>query len=393
MSIVGASRALSLFSMLLFAPQVIGDPPAITAISRDLVPTYTWGYKSGVKQQHGSYENGRSLHAFLKRQGSSGEQGYPDYLVWIDEHSGQSAAIERAVSYPELGKNPATHAVFGSGAPQGDQGRIWWAMGWASGFAAIRPGALAPAIQSFWLSGSPEQFRYRASIDDSALAVVGDTGLLAYRWRSSGSKSGEVRIQNYALPASSPPILRFEKSLGRGSSVTGLGDITIEQLWSRWDPRFQKLALTWEWFAHYTGTTGGTAFGSNPFIYTNDFGVTWRSADGTPVTLPLTYATATNTPGITPHDHFSLGENSGWLPRDLGFTPGGVAWITMATGAIAGHNDGWQSTLFRWSGSAWQAVTLSNDMEGNADAIACGSVRDFLLCAYSELGTPGVLLV
>ncbi len=391
--IADACRLALFVSLLVFARQGIGAEPAITAISRDLVPTYDWGYKSGVKQQHGSYENGRSLHAVLRRQGSSGEQGYPDYLVWFDEHAGQAAAIERAVAYGELGKNPATHAVFGSEAPQGDQGRIWWAMG---GRADSQPFDLVRSLQPF------DPFGFQVVLDNfvtepqsttPALAVVSDTGLLAYRWRSSGSKSGEVRIRNYALPAASPPILRFEKSLGRGSSVAGLGDITIEQLWSRWDPRFRKLALTWEWFAHYTGTTGETAFGSNPFIYTNDYGVTWRSADGTPVTLPLTYATATNTPGITPHDHFSLSENSGWLPRDLGFTPGGVPWITMATGAIAGHDDGWQSTLFRWSGSTWQAVPLSHDMEGNADAMACGSVRDYLVCAYSELGTPGILLV
>ncbi len=149
--------------------------------------------------------------------------------------------------------------------------------------------------------------------------------------------------------------------------------------------------MTWLWFAH--GGSTGNAMGSNPFIYTDDQGTTWRSADGTPVSLPLTYSTAIATPPITPHDHFALGEHSSWLPRDIGFSPGGVPWITMAAGAIDGHDDGWQPTFFRWDGSSWQAVPLSNDMENNADAMACGTLRDYLICAYSELGTPGSLLV
>ena len=65
----------------------------------------------------------------------------------------------------------------------------------------------------------------------------------------------------------------------------------------------------------------------------------------------------------------------------------------MAAGAVDGHDDGWQPTFFRWSGSAWRAVPLSNDMENNSDAMACGTLRDYLICAYSELSTPGSLLV
>ncbi len=136
--------------------------------------------------------------------------------------------------------------------------------------------------------------------------------------------------------------------------------------------------MTWQWFAHDAGTTSGIALGSNPFIYTDDFGASWRSADGAPVTLPLTYTSAAASPIITPHDHFSLGENTGWLPRDIGFTPGGAPWITMPSGAVDGNTDGWQMTLFRWDGSTWQAQPLSNDMEGDADAMACGPVRDYL---------------
>ncbi len=324
-----------------------------------------------------------------KRTGSSGDNGYPDFLVWFDEHTGQVHAIERAVAFPTTGKNPATHAVFSSDALEGEQGRIWWAMG---GRANLQPFDLVRSLLPF----SPLAFEVvlnnfvtEPHSTTPALAVVGETGLLAYRWRSSGAITGEIRIRDYLLPGLSPPELRSEKSLGRGGFVGGIGNISIEQLWSRWDPRYRKFALTWHWFK-----TGDSALmGSNPFIYTDDFGLTWRAADGTPVSLPLTYPTAAAAASITPYDHIGRGEHSGWLPRDLGFAPSGVPWITLASGAIAGHDNGWQPTFFRWSGSAWQGVPLSNDMESDADAMACGTLRDYLICAYSELGTPGSLLV
>src|SRR5262245_50129513 len=108
------------------------DPPAdptITAVSRNLTSDYGWNFDSGFKQQHGSYVNGRSLHAVLRRTGTTGEKGYPDYLVWFDEHTGQKVVLSRAVAYPTLGPNPTTHAVFDSEAPPGGSGRYWWVIG------------------------------------------------------------------------------------------------------------------------------------------------------------------------------------------------------------------------------------------------------------------------
>lgn len=379
--------------MITMASPAFGDDPPITAVSRDLSPYYRWGFKSGVKQQHGSYKNGRSLHAVLQRAGTSVENGYPDYLIWFDEHTGRSAALERAVAYAELGKNPATHAVFTADATVTEQGRFWWVMG---GRANSQPFDLFRATQLFSPFSHEQILNNLVTEPQSttpALAVVGQTALLAYRWRASGSRTGEVRVRNYDLPASGAPVLRSERTIGRASVVAGIGDVTIEQLWTRWDPRIRAFALTWQWFQHTATTPDGKAFGSNPFLYTEDFGTTWKSADGAAVALPFNYLSATASPVITPYEHFSRGENTGWLPRDIGFTPGGVPWMTLATGPLGGDHDGWTMTLFRWAGSTWEAVPLSSDMEGDADAMACGPVRDFLVCAYSELGTPGSLLV
>ena len=162
----------------------------------------------------------------------------------------RSSAIERAVAFPTTGKNPATHAVFSSDAMEGEQGRIWWVMG---GRAHLQPLDLVRSLDPF----SPlafevvlDNFVTEPHSTTPALAVVGETGLLAYRWRSSGSKSGEIRFRDYYLPGSSPPQLRSEKSLGRASNHSSFGHITIEQLWSRWDPRYRRFALTWLWYAH-----------------------------------------------------------------------------------------------------------------------------------------------
>ena len=369
------------------------DDPAITAVSRDLTQDYAWGFSSGVKQQHGSYKNGHSLHAVLKRSGTTGANGYPDYLFWFDEHTGRTIVLNRAVAYPTLGKNPATHAVFTSDAAATAAGQFWWVMG---GRANAQPFDLYRSAERFNplpLQQVLDNFVVEDQSTTPALAVVGEDGLLAYRWRSSGSTTGEVRFRRYGLFESGPPLLQFEKSLGKATTATDLGNITLEQLWSRWDPRRRAFALTWQWFQHTAATPDGLAFGSNPFLYTDDFGTTWKAANGAAVSLPLDFMAATASSVITPYDHLRRGEDTDWLPQDIGFTPEGAPWVTLITGPVPGDADGWQLTLFRWNGTSWQVIPIADDMEADADPIACGPTRDFLVCAYSQLGTPGSLVV
>ncbi len=366
------------------------EDPVVTAVKKEVVSGYSWGYQVGVKQQHGSYKNGRSLHAISRRSGTTGTNGSPDYLVWVDEHTGQTAALERPVGYAELGKNPATSAVFTSDAPEGEQGRIWWVLG---GRANLQPFDMVRSDHLF------NPFAWDLVLDNfvtdfesttPCLATVGLTGMLAYRWLESRAPNGEVRFQDYDL-SQSIPILRTEKALGQTSFVSPYGDVTIEQVWSRWDPRHRAFAVSWQWFIRPFGTNQGQRFGSNPFLFTEDLGATWLLADRSPATLPLMHATVT--PTMTPHDHLALGEDTNWFQRDLGFSPSGVPWITMPSGAIDPRSNGWQLTFFRWNQSAWEGVPLSNDMQAGADAISCGPTRDFLVCAYSEFGNPGALLV
>lgn len=176
------------------------DDPAITAVSRDLTADYAWGFYSGFKQQHGSYQNGRSLHAVLKRTGNSGDRGYPDYLFWFNELTGQTIVRARAVAYPTLGVNPATHAVFASDASAAESGRFWWVMG---GRADSQPFDLYRSVEPFnpfVLEQVLDNFVTEKQSTTPALAIVGETGLLAYRWGASGSINDKVRFRNYAFP-------------------------------------------------------------------------------------------------------------------------------------------------------------------------------------------------
>jgi len=217
------------------------------------------------------------------------------------------------------------------------------------------------------------------------MSAIENSGLLVYRYGNSISPDVVTRFQRYDLGANVPQ-LEAEATLGCGSFVEDLGDVTIEQVWSRWDPRWDALAVTWQWFDKTE--TGENRFGSNPFLYTDDFGATWRLADGSEATLPLTYATIE--PRISPYDHLALGEHSGWLPRDVGFGPNGTPWITLAVGDARSD---WRLRFFRWDQARWESRALTDRMQVNTDAAACGAARDYLVCAYSELGTPGTLLV
>src|SRR5262245_58584207 len=93
----------ALLAMSLSSPDSHAADPEIKATYVDVLTSYSWGYKSGAKQPFGSYKNGRSVHAISRRVGSSGTDGSPDQLAWVDEHTGQVFALEGTVGYPDVG--------------------------------------------------------------------------------------------------------------------------------------------------------------------------------------------------------------------------------------------------------------------------------------------------
>jgi hypothetical protein len=382
----GAGFAI-LVLLAMIAPSTAADPP-ITAEAQDITSDYSWGYKSGVKEHLGSYKNGRSVHAISRRAGTTGELGNPDSLVSFDEQTREALAIEHPAGVYELGVNPGGSAVFTSSAAGGEQGRLWWALG---GRAHEIPIDLARSRGLF----DPRDFDVVLDDIDTAyrsstprLSVVQQNGLLIYRYLSSVDPEGEVRFQRYDLE-SEQPVLKAQKALGIASFVDGLGNITIEQIWSRWDPRRAALAVTWHWFDRARiDNQQAKLFGSGPFVYTQDLGETWQFADGSPATLPLTYETLN--PTISPYDHLALGETMGWVSRDVGFGPAGTPWMTMPADNRLGSLS--KMRFFLWNETGWENRVLTVDLD-RGNPLACGVTRDYIVCAYSERGTPGTLLV
>ncbi|QVL50613.1 MAG: hypothetical protein KFB96_09450 [Thiocapsa sp.] len=370
-------------------PPAQGADPTITAQSQEVVSEYSWGYNHGLKQHLGSYKNGRSVHLVSRRTRANPNDalpdlGSPDFAVWVDEHTGEALALEHPAGVLlEDGVNPGGNAVFTSRASANEEGRIWSVFGARANelpFDLARSSGLFDPSQSDIVLDNFETFERSTA---PTLSVVDQTGLLTYRYLHSTRPDGAVLFQRYDLSSSTPQLVKQE-TIGRASFVQSRGDITIEQVWSRWDPRRGALAVTWHWFERFQENNQLIKlFGSNPFLYTEDLGETWSLADGSPATLPLTYATQDST--ISPYDHLASDETMGWLPRDVGFGPNGAPWMTMTVGSTR------QIRFFFWDGSRWENSTLTTNLD-SGDPIACGAVRDYLVCAYSEARTPGVLL-
>jgi hypothetical protein len=383
-----ATRIWVIACMLAMVPLAHGADPAISVQTRDIVLDYSWGYLSGVKQHLGTYKDGRSAHVIARYVSenpdpSQGKFGNPDFLVWVDENTDEAIAYEHPAGNFGVGVNPGGNVVFASDVSAGEQGRLWSVLGaraYEIPFDITRSSGLFDA-SSFDVVLN--DFVTEASSTTPVLSVVGDTGLLIWRHLRSTHPDVAVRFDRYDLQ-SGTPTLATRTDLGRASTVPALGEITIEQLWSRWDPRRRALAVTWQWFDKEVTTTGEILrFGANPFLYTEDAGATWKRADGSPVALPLTYAGIDSV--VSPYDHLIRGETAGGYTRDLGFTPNGTPWMVGPAGAPN------RIELFFWRNTAWERRSLTTDLEVG-DPLACGTTRSYLVCIYSEFARQGELL-
>jgi hypothetical protein len=383
---------LALFELATFclvASDADAADPQISVELRDVVLDYSWGYSTGIKQHQGSFKNGRSVHAIsrftrVNPDPNLEDLGNPDWLVWVDETTGQASSHEHPVGMFGDGINPGGNVTFGTDVPASDTGYLWWVLG---GRAETLPFDLARSVAPY----DPRDFDVVLddfeTVDKSTavtLSVKGQSGMVAYRYLRSTSPAGKVLFKRFNIAPGTPTLERV-KELGWAGSVPDMGDITIEQVWTRWDPRRGALAATWQWFDRDIQPDGSVIkyFGSNPFLYTEDLGETWRLADGSLATLPLKYAT--NNARISPYDHLAAKQSSLWFTRDVGFTPNGRPWMSIP----AGPNQ--EMRFFFWSKNAWQTRTLTTDLEGG-DPVACGTTKSYVVCLFSERARPGVLL-
>lgn len=374
----GISAAAAVYALVGAA----GATPPLDATFIQLTDDYSWGYKVGIKQPLGSYAYGRSVHQVSRLV--SGSEGTPDAVFLVDERSGSAIVANPAVGqFSGAVVNPGGMAVFPThpGDPQ-ERGRIWFVYG---GRANDLPFDLCRSTSVFdpgAFSIVQDDFVADQGSTAPCLHVVDESVHHTYRNGASSWVRTTVRYQRFAADGVT---LEHQLDLGEGYLDPVEGNIGIEQLWTKYDPRHDLLMATWQWF-HVTDDR----FGSNPFVYSDDRGETWRRADGSVVSpLPVDYSEID--PVLVPADHLATGENANWHVRDLGVAPGGTPWITLPHGDALGSAS---STLYYWfwDGGAWQHRELTGGLHYDAKPHALGVTRDYLVLVYSEFAQPDTLL-
>jgi hypothetical protein len=385
--------ALAWAALVAHIPLAGAAIPIAADATKNIVLDYSWGYNSGLKQPHGTYHDGLSVHAISRwirpnPNTALPEYGSPDFIVAYDENTGVGSAFEHPAAIPGDGANPGGNVMFVADPPAGEDGRLWWVLGGRADEIPLDIARSSGLFDPGHFNVVLNDFETFAASTAPTISVVDDMALVLYRYHNSGSSNVVARFQRYDV-ATGTPVLAATQALGIASSVTGMGTITIEQIYSRWDPRKQAVAATWQWFAKEQ-TPSGTLnyYGSNPFIYTDDLGATWRFADGTQAVLPLTYAN--QQPKAAPYDHLAVDESVAWYPRDLGFGPGGTPWTVLPTTTL-GTGTPRNANFYAWMNNAWAVRNITLDLD-TGDPLACGATLNYLVCAYSNRAQPGVLL-
>ncbi|MHC4218231.1 MAG: hypothetical protein ACYSU7_07200 [Planctomycetota bacterium] len=338
---------------------------------------YLWGYRSGVKQPLGAYKNGLSVHQISKSNYPPNTFGNPDYLFWVDEIEGTFGIAQRPTGdFDGNVINPGGKVVFSN------DGTLWYTYGGRAQDLAMRlySSALPYDLDNWEMrvhdwdttSGSTTPC---VSVNDPRL-------MLFWRHQQSGNPDVSVRFRQYDMAGTfaSPEI---ETIVAHSGEDETLGLIGIEQLWTRHDPRYQRTFLSWQ----YRTTTGEvTWFGSNPILYTDDDGQTWRSADGSAWSgFPILYTDINDV--LVPDDHLARGVTTGWLVCELGAAPDGTSWTVLPEGDA---NDGNRPLDFwRFTGSVWESRTLADI--GKGKPFACGVTRDYIVCLFAGRTSQHVL--
>jgi hypothetical protein len=337
----------------------------LTPTATVVTPDYAWGYRCGVKQALGAHYLGRTVYNISHETG--GRLGSPDYLVWVDEHTGEA-------SINELGHDDANVINPGGQACFDDEGRVWYALGGRGRdlpFDVLRFDE--PFSINSWTNRIDDLVTYGGSTTP-LLHVLGDLGMHIYRY-SGSSRTGEVEVRFQKLDLANGELVS-ELAIAKGS-IIDQQKIGIEQLWSRWDSRIGAIALTWQWW-----DVDARWFGSNPFVYSDDLGATWKDASGTELALPLAYENRNDV--LVPYDHVENEESSEWHPHDIGWTPNGVPFLLNPDGDLDIH-------FWRWDGDRWEDHLIAEHYLVDTKSFAGGATRDYTFIAYSTSVSPGIL--
>lgn len=152
-------------------------------------------------------------------------------------------------------------------------------------------------------------------------------------------------------------------------------NIFIEQVWSRFDPRFNYLISSFHYFLR-----SSSDMGSAPFFYSKDYGTTWQMPDGTPYTgLPLDYSESSQL-NIIPWDHIQDGNSANWIDFESGVSPKGNFWMICPSGPDM------TGKFFLWNNNrrSWDNTVSIGSLKGRPGGYSCGATKDKLLIVYTN---------
>lgn len=274
--------------------------------TRDLTEEDRFGFMAGLKQILGAAKNGLNLYPILRGipgqiddKHASAAAGTPDNICWVDEQTGDSGILEHATGTLRTSRaNPGGMMAF-DGA-----GHVWYTFGGRANSLPFR----------LFRSREPYDFRnfqlvldgYETYDESTGFAVHVHQSKVMLVWRRGRSRTPYTTLRFAAYDTNH----EFAACEGyRDILVGGVGEchfparrtIGIEQIWTRYDPKHQCLAATAQWYDS-TFVDAEHISGSNPVVYSDDAGRTWRSVTGRACReLPLGYQDRDNL--LVPHDH------------------------------------------------------------------------------------------
>jgi len=348
---------------------------------REIASDYTWAMNCGVKQPLGAYKNGWSIHQVSKHINMPGKpKGNPDYIFWVNEKTGDYGVSERPTnSFGGAARNPGGMVSFS------ENGTIWYTYG-------ARGVQFDPDIYS---SKSPYDVNNFTRVLNDYVTINGGTAfclnvhaskaMLCWRQGWSGKPYTTVRFRRYNNVEDFGSYA-IQMDLGKGAEHDTLGKIGIEQVWAKFDPRFNYFFVMWQWF-----DVKNHRFGSYPFIYSDDFGNTWKKATGEPYRkLPISYLDIDNI--IVPYNHLAKGENAGWFLRDMGVSPNGTFWMTIPYGNATSRSV-WSMYFWFFDGTKWQYREMADKMPGGYKNHSCGVTKDYIVFVYSDEPDTNILKI
>ena len=343
-----------------------------------IADSYNWGYWCGVKQPLGAYKDGLSIHLIVKpNYPPDVDKGNPDHIFWVNEFEGTYGFSEYATGQSSDNfKHPGGMVWFD------DDGIIWCNIG-------ARAHELPLDVYKSTAPFDVENFEivldnYETYSTSTTPCIVAENSKVLVFWRHGWTTNPDttVRMRRYNT-TNGDFILETELDIGKGAWDNVFGQVGLEQFWIRFDPRFEYVFASWQWW-----DTNGP-FGSLPFVYSDDYGDTWRTADGVALDdLPVDYSERTDV--LIPYDHFELGGNSEWNVRDIGVAPGGTFWITVpiGDGTVGGE---WKILFWLFNDTAWESRGLTGTMIGQSKPHAIGATKDYLVFLYSEWSERNLL--